>query len=121
MSRMLPSELDSRLGGDAPFLLDIRPRDDYRQATIDGSHNVPVYDALRAGDEEALRRRLDEVPRDRDVVTVCKMGVVAKRATRILEEEGYEASTLAGGMSGWRGYQNGTVGYRIRSLLWRLL
>ncbi len=66
------------------------------------------------------RQRLDEVSRDCQVVTVCKMGVVAKQATRILDDEGYDATTLAGGMSGWRGYQNGTVGYRIRSLLWRL-
>jgi rhodanese-related sulfurtransferase len=54
------------------------------------------------------------------VVVVCKMGVVAKRATRILRDEGYDASTLLGGMSGWTGYQNGSLGYKLRSLLWNL-
>ena len=48
------------------------------------------------------------------------MGVVAKRATKILDGEGYEAATLLGGMSGWTGYQNGSLVYRLRSLLWRL-
>ncbi|MEF8777667.1 MAG: hypothetical protein V5A36_02015 [Natronomonas sp.] len=31
---------------------------------------------------------------DRDVVVVCKMGVVAKRATSVLRGEGYDAATL---------------------------
>jgi len=120
MSRIRPEELDARLDGDDVFLLDIRPRDDYRAGHVDGSHNVPVYGELRSGNEDALRDALGEIPRDREVVTVCKMGIVAKRATRMLDDEGYDAATLAGGMSGWRGYQRGTLGYRLRSVLWRL-
>ncbi|WP_297886025.1 rhodanese-like domain-containing protein [uncultured Halorubrum sp.] len=121
MSRILPAELDERLGtDDEPLLLDIRPESNYDGGAIEGSRNVPVYDDLRGGDEAALRRRLDEIPDDREVVTVCKMGIVAKRATRVLDEAGYEASTLAGGMSGWNGYERGSLGYKIRSLWWRL-
>ena len=122
MSRIRPTELDDRLdspSGDAPFLLDIRPETAFESGAIEGSHNVPVYDDLRQGDESALRDRLDDVPTDGDVVVVCKMGIVAKEATRVLEAEGYDAATLLGGMSGWRGYQNGSLGYRLRSLLWR--
>ena len=121
MSRILPDELAERLGtDDEPFLLDIRPESEYDRGAIDGSRNVPVYDDLRAGDEASLRRRLDGIPDDREVVTVCKMGLVAKRATRVLDDAGYEASTLAGGMSGWNGYERGSLGYRLRSLWWRL-
>ena len=123
MSRIRPTELDDRLdspSGDAPFLLDIRPEPAFDSGAIEGSHNVPVYDDLRQGDESALRDRLDDVPTDGDVVVVCKMGIVAKEATSVLEAEGYDAATLLGGMSGWRGYQNGSLGYRLRSLLWRL-
>lgn len=120
VSKITPAELDDRLDGAAPFLLDIRPRAAFEAGHVEGSHNVPVYDDLRRGDEAALRRHLDDVPRDRAVVTVCKMGIVAKRATRVLKAEGYEATTLAGGMSGWRGYQKGSIGYRLRSLLWRV-
>jgi len=120
MSTITPDELAARLDGDdGPFVLDIRPRGDYRAGHVDGSYNVPVYHDLSRGDEAALRKRLDDVPRDREVVTVCKMGIVAKRATRVLADEGYEASTLAGGMSGWRGYERGSVGYKLRSLVWR--
>jgi rhodanese-related sulfurtransferase len=121
VSRIRPAELDARLGGDdAQFVLDVREREAFRGGHVEWSHNVPVHDALRAGDGDALRRHLDEVPRDRDVVTVCGMGVVARRATRVLESEGYDAATLAGGLSGWRGYRNDTLGHRLRSLLRRL-
>lgn len=123
MSSIRPEELDARLGspsGGEPFLLDIRPESAYESGAIDRSHNVPVYDDLRRGDASALRDRLGEIPADRDVVVVCKMGVVARRATRVLRDEGYEASTLLGGMSGWTGYQNGSLGYKLRSLVWSL-
>ncbi|SDM93349.1 Rhodanese-related sulfurtransferase [Halogranum gelatinilyticum] len=122
MSSIRPDELDDRLGssGDEPFLLDIRPTSAYESGALDRSHNIPVYDELRGGDASALRARFGEIPSDRDVVVVCKMGMVAKRATSILREEGYDASTLLGGMSGWRGYQNNSLGYKIRSLVWRL-
>jgi rhodanese-related sulfurtransferase len=121
MATIRPPELAARLdAGDDPFLLDIRPREAFQSGAIDGAENVPVYDALRQGEEAALRDRLDAIPRDEEVVVVCKMGVVAKRATRVLDAEGYDAVTLAGGMSGWTGYQNGSLSYKLRSLLWRL-
>ena len=121
MSSIRPEELDARLGsGDEPFVLDIRPAPAFDSGAIDRSHNVPVYGDLRRGDESTLRDGLAGVPADREVVVVCKMGVVARRATRVLGDEGYDASTLLGGMSGWQGYQNGSLSYRLRSLLWRL-
>ncbi len=121
MSRIRPAELAARLeSGDEPFVLDIRPRSDYQANAIEGSYNIPVYQELRQGDESALRDRLAEIPHENDVVVVCKMGMVAKRATSLLVDEGYDAATLLGGMSGWAGYQNGSLGYKLRSLLWKL-
>ena len=121
MSTVRPAEVDERLqSGDDPFLLDIRPTASYQRAAIDGSYNLPVYGDLRGGNDDALRDQLAEIPQDRDVVVVCKMGIVAKRATHILREEGYDAATLLGGMSGWSGYQNGSLSYKLRSLLWKL-
>jgi len=120
VSPTYPDELDDRLDDDAPFVLDIRPRTAYQSGAIDGSHNIPVYDELRGGDESSFRAALEELPDNEEIVVVCKMGVVAKRATRILTDEGYDATTLAGGMSGWNGYQSGSLGYKLRSLIWSL-
>jgi rhodanese-related sulfurtransferase len=119
VSDISPAALDECLGsqsGDDPFLLDIR----LASGSIDRSHSVPVYDDLRRGDESALRDRLTDVPTDREVVVVCTMGIVARRATSVLRTEGYDVSTLFCGMHGWMEYQNGSLEYRLRSFLWRL-
>lgn len=121
MYTVRPAAVDERLqSGDDPFVLDIRPTASYQRAAIDGSYNIPVYSDLQRGNDDAFRDQLGEIPQDRDVVVVCKMGIVAKRATRILREEGYDAATLLGGMSGWSGYQTGSMSYKLRSLLWKL-
>ena len=123
MSTIRPAELDDRLQSGANtdlFLLDIRPQSSFRTKAIDDSHNIPIYDELRAGDDAALRDHLGEIPAEKEVIVVCKQGMVAKRATSLLVEEGYDAATLLGGMSGWTGYQNGSLGYKIRSLIWKI-
>ena len=122
MSKISPPELEERLeNGASPYVLDIRPREDYQRMHIDGSHNVPVYHDLRSGDESEFREALSQIPQDNPVVTVCKAGIVARKATTLLEDEGYEATTLAGGIRRWNGYQNNSLGYRLRAALAELL
>jgi len=121
MSSIRPAALADRLESNSkPFILDIRPEASYDTGAIEHSHNIPVYNDLRRGDDTALTSQLGAVPTDEQVVVVCKMGIVAKRATNILQEEGYDAATLSGGMHGWNGYQNGSLSYKIRSLWWRV-
>ncbi len=83
----------------------------------------PDVDRLRAPPGRAVRglERVERAVDDETVVTVCKAGIVARRATSVVEKEGYDAATLAGGMRGWNGYRNGSIGYRLRSALGRLL
>ncbi|MBV0923837.1 rhodanese-like domain-containing protein [Halomicroarcula limicola] len=121
MSRIGPSELDDRLSSDNAFVLDVRPAAHYREDHIEGSYNVPVYDDLRRGDTESLDSHLAEIPDDQAVVTVCKAGIVARKATARLDERGYEATTLTGGFTGWRQYRERTILYRVASLLRRFV
>ncbi|MFC6733427.1 MULTISPECIES: rhodanese-like domain-containing protein [unclassified Haladaptatus] len=122
MSKVRPAELAARLErGEQLFVLDIRPESNFHAGHIDGSQNIPVYDDLRRGNTATLEDRLGAIPADRDVVTVCKAGIVAKRATKVLEAEGYEAKTLEGGWRGWRGYQSNSLGYRLKSAVNKLL
>ena len=119
MSSIRPSELDDRRNADDElFILDIRPSTDFQRSSIEGSYNIPVYNALRKGDESPLRDELSAIPRDIEIIVVCKMGIVAKHATEVLTTEGYDASPLKGGMSGWSGYNRGSIGYKLRSFFW---
>ena len=42
--------------------------------------------------------RLDELPRDRDIVVICRSGQRAYYATRILVQNGFDARVVSGGM-----------------------
>ncbi|HME01731.1 MAG TPA: rhodanese-like domain-containing protein [Solirubrobacteraceae bacterium] len=45
-----------------------------------------------------LRSRLEELPRDREILTVCRSGQRAYYAARILMQNGFDARVLSGGM-----------------------
>jgi rhodanese-related sulfurtransferase len=45
-----------------------------------------------------LRSRLAELPRDREILVVCRSGQRAYYATRMLLQRGFKARTVAGGM-----------------------
>ena len=45
-----------------------------------------------------LRARLDELPRDREILVICRSGQRAYYATRILLQHGFKACTVSGGM-----------------------
>lgn len=121
MSIIEPATLDEQLANGAdPYLLDIRPPKSYEQVNIDGSEHLPVYSQLQRRNDEPLLEATDSFPEDRQIVVICKAGVVAKRATQLLNKRGFEAATLRGGIQAWVGYQNGSLGHKIRSGVWNL-
>jgi glyoxylase-like metal-dependent hydrolase (beta-lactamase superfamily II)/rhodanese-related sulfurtransferase len=99
-----PLALARRLGTpDEPFLLDVRRPDEYAEWAIPGSVNIPLDD---------LPTRLDEVPGDREVVTVCATGRRSATAVELLAPAGRAAVSLRGGMAAW-GVFSDTVTFDI--------
>ena len=92
--RIEPDVLRARLdGADAPFVLDVRQPGEWDCSHIDGSVNVPLGQ---------LVDRLDEVPRDRDVVVQCQTGYRSCVAISLLAARGYaNLIDLRGGWEGW--------------------
>ncbi|GAA1786283.1 rhodanese-like domain-containing protein [Luedemannella flava] len=81
--------------GDDDFLLDVRDDDEWHAGHVDGAHHVPMMELLA---------RLDEVPQDRDVVVVCKVGGRSAQVTAYLNANGWErVRNLDGGMLAWVG------------------
>lgn len=92
--------LQEWLAGNRPVtVLDIRTPEDRAQWFIPGSIHVNAYDALKAGDPQALKGV--DIPKDRPVVTICNAGKVSQIAAERLHERGLEAFSLAGGMKAW--------------------
>jgi len=75
---------------DGEFLLDVRDRDEVAEfGKLDNSINIPLAQ---------LRDRLDEVPRDRHIITYCQKGQRGYLAACLLHGRGYEnVANLRGG------------------------
>lgn len=80
-------------GANPPYLLDVREAYEYREAHIPGARLLPLGD---------LGKKLDELPRDRDILVICRSGNRSGAATRQLLGAGYRAINLSGGMIGWQ-------------------
>jgi glyoxylase-like metal-dependent hydrolase (beta-lactamase superfamily II)/rhodanese-related sulfurtransferase len=87
--------------GEPVAVVDIREADEYADWRIEESINLPVYNALNAGNTEALTPHLGTLSNNRPLVAVCRTGSTSKLAARIFESAGFEAYSLAGGMRGW--------------------
>jgi glyoxylase-like metal-dependent hydrolase (beta-lactamase superfamily II) len=93
-------ELRTMLAARQPVtVLDIRKAEDRAEWAIPGSLHIDAYEALKAGDPDALADTA--IPRDAAVVTVCGAGKVSLTAMAQLRARGYEARSLAGGMKAW--------------------
>ena len=80
-------------------VIDIRPKSDYNEWHVPGSHNVDAYHhiyARRAGPLEDYQAP-DGVP----VVAVCFVGQTSQVAAHYLRSRGMQAMSLIGGMQAW--------------------
>lgn len=71
------------------FLLDVREPAELAVESVPGAVNIPLGQ---------LRARLGELPRDQEILIICRSGQRAYYATRILLQKGFKARNLAGGM-----------------------
>ena len=81
------------LGGVDALVVDVRDPDEYDAGHVPGAINVPLAQ---------LRRRHEELPRDRPLALCCGVGQRAYYATRFLLQRGYRAANLSGGYATYR-------------------
>jgi rhodanese-related sulfurtransferase len=74
------------------FLLDVREDDEWADGHAPGATHIPLGQ---------LQARVAAVPRDRQVVAMCKGGGRSARATVFLREQGIDAHNYDGGMHAW--------------------
>src|SRR5579864_8506783 len=80
-------------------VLDIRTPEDRSQWFVPGSVHVNAYEALKAGNPNALEGV--DLPKDCPVVTICNAGKVSQVAAEQITHRGLQAFSLAGGMKSW--------------------
>ena len=74
------------------FLLDVRSPEEFNQWSIEESTNIPLGQ---------ISNLLNEIPKDKEIVTICPQGNRAGMTTLMLQREGYNVKTLQEGLKGW--------------------
>ena len=87
-------DLDTLMWSDEiPLILDVRTAGEWKKARLSGSINIPL---------DELETRLQELPRDRNIVIVCASGFRSAIAVGILERGSFRSvSNLSGGLAAW--------------------
>lgn len=91
---MTPSGVKGRLDKGEPLLmLDIREYDEVATASIEGAVHIPMGE---------LGQRLDELPKDKDVVVFCHTGARSLMVSHQLRRRGYtRVFQMPGGIDLW--------------------
>lgn len=78
--------------GTQASVVDVRERDEYDAAHVDGVRLIPLSEF---GD------RVGEVPSEGTVYLICASGARSARVTAFLRERGFDAVNVIGGTNAW--------------------
>lgn len=79
----------SHLARETSVLIDVRTKSEYEMGTIRGALNIPV---------DELRERLVEIPKNKDIIIFCQIGLRGYLAHKILTQNGFKnVKNLSGG------------------------
>jgi rhodanese-related sulfurtransferase/DNA-binding transcriptional ArsR family regulator len=90
-----PEDLMATGPKNSMFLIDVRPLTEYAFGHIEGARSMPL---------DELPDRMNELPRDRDIVAYCRgpYCLMALKAVEKLRSEGFRARRLEVGFPEWK-------------------
>lgn len=78
---------------DGTFVLDVRTLEEWNEFHAPNTTLIP---------KEELASRLDELPKDKPIVVVCRTGNRSQEGRDILLQAGFNATSMNGGLDQWR-------------------
>jgi NADPH-dependent 2,4-dienoyl-CoA reductase/sulfur reductase-like enzyme/rhodanese-related sulfurtransferase len=87
----------SEVGKGKELILDVREAKEREAGAIPGSRHIPLGE---------LRRRLGELPRDRELLVHCQSGQRSYNACRLLTQNGFRCRNLSGSYKTWKSMQS---------------
>ncbi|MGA2529017.1 MAG: rhodanese-like domain-containing protein [Acidimicrobiales bacterium] len=91
VDEITPEAAVTLLAGGA-VLIDVREPEEWLLGRAPQALHIPLGD---------LGGRVGELPRDRQLIMICRSGARSGRAAEVLVERGLPAVNLAGGMQAW--------------------
>lgn len=99
----LPSiDVDTASADTTSFLLDVREDQEWMAGHVDRAVHIPMGELID---------RIDELPRDRRIVCMCRSGNRSGRVVAYLLEHGFDAVNLAGGAQQWASFGHPLVNH----------
>ena len=74
------------------FLLDVRTQEEWDEYHAPNTTLIPL---------DELPSRLSELPKDQEIVVICRSGNRSQQGRDILLDAGFNASSMAGGLKEW--------------------
>lgn len=82
-----------RRQGAGAVIVDVREPEEWRAGHVAGARHIPLG---------ALATRLSELPRDKEILTMCRSGNRSAKAQALLREHGFQAvQNVSGGIIAW--------------------
>ena len=79
------------------FILDVREPSEFKGGHFEGAINLPL---------PTLREKMNELPRDQEILVYCGVGQRSYYAARILRLNGFSARSISGGMMTYKSVKN---------------
>ena len=89
-----PRELAAKLqNGEDVVMVDVREAHEWNAGHVEGAQHIPLAQ---------VQQRLGEIPKDREIVMICRSGARSEHARRFLAQSGFtRVKNLVGGMQRW--------------------
>jgi len=91
MVEISPKEALTRVQNGAHFV-DVREQNEWDEIHAQGAHLIPLSE---------FAQRYSELPKESEIVVICRSGARSAQAVQFLEQQGYTASNLEGGTLRW--------------------
>ncbi|MDO7205359.1 rhodanese-like domain-containing protein [Paraclostridium bifermentans] len=94
------------------IVLDVRDEFELATGMIEGSINIPLG---------SLRKRIDEIPKDKNIYVTCQVGLRGYIACRILTQRGYKCFNIDGGIKTYSSIKRAKKLLKIKIIMLNLM
>lgn len=89
----VPPERAKEIQDAGGMLIDVRESHEYRTGHATGAKHIAL---------SVIERRLNEIPKEREILVICQSGTRSAQAAKQLATNGYRVTNVSGGMTNWQ-------------------
>lgn len=94
VKEITPAETEKRMKEDHVEVIDVREDEEVAQGMIEGASHIPLGDIPDA---------VDRLDKEKEYILVCRSGRRSLHAAKFLAEQGFNVTSMSGGMLKWEG------------------